>query len=367
MPWCVRKCPYCDFNSHEARVIPQQDYIASLVHDLREDLTHYDIDRDLHSIFIGGGTPSLFSASVINQLLTEIDQHWPIANDIEITMEINPGTVEHDNFADYRAAGINRLSLGIQSFSNQQLKNLGRIHSAEEAIDAINTVRESGFENYNLDLMFGLPEQSLQEGLADLQQAIALKPAHISWYQLTLEPNTVFYKKPPILPDMDMIADLHEQGQQLLTEAGYAQYEISAYATTDKHCIHNVNYWNFGDYLGIGAGAHGKITTNNGAVIRTRKVTMPNTYLARKTQSFTAKAHTIAPEALPFEYFLNRLRLNTPINIDNIPEHIGLDFLDKHSAIHTAIDKNFLYQEKNILQKTELGQRFLNDLLSLFL
>jgi putative oxygen-independent coproporphyrinogen III oxidase len=367
IPWCVRKCPYCDFNSHKAPDnIPQEQYIDCLLEDLKKDLEHYSMDKPLHTIFIGGGTPSLFSAKNIDRLLAGVDTQWSIANNTEITMEVNPGTVEQRHFSNYKAAGINRLSLGIQSFSDIQLKNLGRIHTADEAIKAIETVRDSGFDNMNIDIMFGLPEQTIEQGLEDLTQAIALEPAHISWYQLTLEPNTVFYKKPPKLPNHDAIADCHQLGQALLSDAGFKQYEISAYAKNSAQCQHNLNYWQYGDYLGIGAGAHGKITAEDARVIRSRKMKQPDSYLKRYGDNYRAAEQIIPPEDQSFEYLLNRLRLNAPIALSEIPKQLSLS----HSSgeiLEDAISKGFLTINNNTIHKTPLGEKFLDDLLVLFL
>lgn len=365
IPWCVRKCPYCDFNSHQADTIPAEDYIDCLLEDLTHDLEKYKITQPLHTIFIGGGTPSLFSAAEIGRLLAGVDQHWAISTDTEVTMEVNPGTVEHDNFADYRDAGINRVSMGIQSFNTEQLKILGRIHSSDEAKQAIDTLRQS-FDNFNLDIMFGLPQQTLAEGLSDLQTAIDFAPTHLSWYQLTLEPNTVFYKKPPSLPDQDAIAELYEQGQALLAAHGYQQYEISAYAQPNRECLHNLNYWQFGDYLGIGAGAHGKITLPD-KTVRTRKVTMPNSYLARSGQNYHAAEQNIEPDALLFEFLLNRLRLNRAIKVSELPDTMSHEMLKNHPAFAEALQQGLLTLDKNTIRKTELGERYLNDLLGLFL
>lgn len=368
IPWCVRKCPYCDFNSHQSDNFDQHHYIQCLLADLKHDIEHFHIERPIQSIFIGGGTPSLFSGTIYTELLNSIAKEVNLAADIEITMEANPGTIEHDKFDHYLQAGINRISLGVQSFADDKLSLLGRIHSGQEAIKAIKTVQDAGFNNINLDLMFGLPQQSIEQGMADLQQAIDLQPTHISWYQLTLEPNTVFYKKPPRLPNEDLIAELHDQGQPLLTENGYAQYEISAYARNSKPCRHNLNYWQFGDYIGIGAGAHGKITLSNGSVQRTRKVKQPESYQQRLPQNnFLAEKTTIVTEQLPFEYFLNRLRLNQPIALDQLPITIDLQLTDQNSPLQQALSKGLLTIDEKHITKTTLGQRFLNDLLTLFL
>ena len=261
IPWCIKKCPYCDFNSHTLKSeTPEQQYIAALLNDLRQDLDLLSAPSILSSIFIGGGTPSLFSALAFDQLLTGISKLIPLQKNLEITLEANPGTFESNKFTDYRKIGINRLSIGIQSFNNQHLKALGRIHSAEEALTAIEIAHKAGFDNLNLDLMFGLPEQTTQEMVNDVQTAINQNPSHISFYQLTLEPNTYFHKHPPAIPEDEQIFSGQIQCQQLLADAGYMQYEISAYAKNNAFCQHNLNYWKFGDYLGIGAGAHGKIS-----------------------------------------------------------------------------------------------------------
>lgn len=368
IPWCVRKCPYCDFNSHQSDQFDQARYVKCLIADLKQDIERWQIIRPIQSIFFGGGTPSLFNADTFTYLIEQLATVVELAPDIEITMEANPGAVEHDRFDRYLSAGINRISLGVQSFANDKLSLLGRIHTAKEAINAIKTIQDAGCSNINLDLMFGLPTQTIKQGLADLQQAIELEPTHISWYQLTLEPNTVFYKKPPRLPNEDLIADLHYQGQQLLADHGFDQYEISAYSKPALQCKHNLNYWQFGDYLGIGAGAHGKITLNNNTIIRTRKVKQPESYQARIDDcNFIAKQTEINTQQLPFEYMLNRLRLNQPIKLDEIPNSIDLNIADANSPLQKAVDKGLLTIEPNLIRKTELGQRFLNDLLALFI
>ena len=366
IPWCVRKCPYCDFNSHAAKgPLPEEEYVDTLIADLRHDLSNYEIKRPLHTIFFGGGTPSLFSAKSIARILEAVNAQWGLTTSTEITLEANPGTIEHTSFTDLRQAGVTRVSLGIQSFDDAQLQRLGRIHSAEEAVRAVEALRTAGFINFNVDLMFGLPEQTLTQGLDDLQQAIALAPPHLSWYQLTLEPNTVFYKKPPRLPDHDAIADLHEQGQALLAQQGYAGYEISAYAQPHHRCAHNLNYWQFGDYLGIGAGAHGKITRANGEIIRTRKVKQPQSYLTQ--ENVTAEIQLIALEQRAFEFMLNGLRLQEPISLELFKQRTGLEFTHLAPILEEAYERGFLERQGDRLYKTELGERFTDDLLQLFL
>ena len=367
IPWCVRKCPYCDFNSHQNKttILPEKTYINCLIQDLMHDLQQFNITQPLHSIFIGGGTPSLFNASSFDRLLATIDHHWGIPSGIEITLEANPGTVEQQRFTNYRNIGINRLSLGIQSFADEKLKTLGRIHSGNEAIRAVKLAQDAGFTNINLDLMFGLPQQSIQQGLNDLQQAQTLQPQHISWYQLTLEPNTIFYKKPPKLPNDDDIFTLQQLGQSYLAENGFLQYEISAYAKTAYQCQHNKNYWQFGDYIGIGAGAHGKISLANTDIIRTRKIKQPDRYLA--TNKFIATKVSLTENDLAFEYMLNALRLNAPVSLKDFTYKTGLANHYIKPQLEQAENKKLLKQENGYLIKTSLGQRFLNDLLSLFL
>jgi putative oxygen-independent coproporphyrinogen III oxidase len=366
LPWCVRKCPYCDFNSHRApETLPETAYITALLQDLTVDLAQFAISRPLHTIFIGGGTPSLFSGNSIHQLIEGIHDLWPITNDTEITLEANPGTAEQQHFKDYAAAGVNRISLGAQSFQNDKLQQLGRIHQAEEIYNAVDMINAAGIKRFNIDLMYGLPGQSIADGLWDLQQAIDLAPTHLSWYQLTLEPNTIFYKKPPTLPHEDLIWDLQEQGQTLLAAHCYQQYEISAYCQTEHYCQHNLNYWQFGDYVGIGAGAHGKITSAAGPIFRTRKITQPNSYLA--TDNFTAQTTEISQQQVAFEYMLNALRLNVPITEEHFHARTSFDFTMLEKPLQRAQDLGLIHVEKNSLTKSTLGQKFLNNLLELFL
>jgi len=283
VPWCVRKCPYCDFNSHEAAAgLPEAEYVTALLADLDHDLaTLPDLvqGRAVSSVFIGGGTPSLFSAAAYERLFDGLRARLPFAADVEITLEANPGTVEQEKFRGYRALGINRLSIGVQSFAPDKLVALGRIHGRDEALHAAQAARAAGFDNFNLDLMHGLPGQTLEEALADIDQAIALGPTHLSWYQLTIEPNTVFYRDPPVLPEDDTLWAIQEAGQARLAAAGLQQYEVSAYAQAGRECRHNRNYWEFGDYLALGAGAHGKLT-REGGVWRYQKTRLPRDYLA---------------------------------------------------------------------------------------
>ncbi|MFI4919049.1 MAG: radical SAM family heme chaperone HemW [Legionellales bacterium] len=365
IPWCIRKCPYCDFNSHKASaVLPEQNYVRALIADLKEDLTHFP-PRELSSIFIGGGTPSLFSAEAFNSLFTELRLLIPFAADIEITMEANPGAVEQQRFNDYRQTGINRLSLGIQSFNPTHLKALGRVHDDKQAHKAVDTARNAGFNNLNLDIMHGLPNQSIAQGLEDLTTALAHQPEHLSWYQLTIEPNTVFYKKNPPLPSEDDAFLLEEQGFLQLEQAGLKRYEISAFAKTGQQARHNLNYWLFGDYFGIGAGAHGKHSTANG-IQRTWKHRQPKDYL-NEEKPFLAGLETVKEDELPFEFMLNTTRLEQPIALDLFTRTTGLDLNLLLPKMKIAQTKNLLSLTDTHWQVTPLGRRFTNDLQSLFL
>ena len=365
IPWCIRKCPYCDFNSHESKVIPEEEYIRALLDDLHQDAALAQ-GREISSIFIGGGTPSLFSADSYHQLLQAIDAITPIATHAEITLEANPGTFEWQKFKGYRAAGINRLSIGVQSFNPQHQQALGRIHNSAEAIRAIAAAREVGFEKLNVDLMHGLPEQNVAQALADLQQAVELAPTHLSWYQLTIEPNTVFYSRPPRLPDDERLWEIDQTGKAFLADNGFAQYEISAYAKPDFQCAHNLNYWLYGDYLAIGAGAHGKITDlPTGTITRYHKTRLPKDYLAAE-KPFTAQQTLIAKEELAFEFFMNAFRLFQPVAKSLFEERTGLSLASIAQTIATATQKELLTETPTHWQTTPLGQRFLNELLQLF-
>lgn len=367
IPWCIQKCPYCDFNSHALKGgIPEQEYVSHLIDDLKQDIKWVQ-GRKLHSIFIGGGTPSLLSEQAVDRLLHEISQHIAFDDNIEITLEANPGTLEYNKFAGFSNAGVNRISVGIQSFQADKLQVLGRIHSCQEAEKAAQFAKAS-VPTFNLDLMHGLPDQTLDDALGDLTQAIDLSPTHLSWYQLTIEPNTLFYSRPPLLPEDDILWTIQEQGQQRIADAGYRQYEISAYAKPGFECKHNLNYWRFGDYIGIGCGAHGKITdlTQN-KIIRTEKVKHPKGYMDF-TKPYMTKQWQVADSDLPFEYFMNKLRLMESFTINDFSAYTGLDVTTIDQALQFAEDKGFITATtpgKYAIKQQ--GHLFYNDLLDLFL
>ena len=367
IPWCVRKCPYCDFNSHAVRgALDQTGYIDALLADLEMDLK-LAAGRALHSIFIGGGTPSLFAPAEIGRLLTGIESRMDCSESIEITLEANPGTLEADSFAGFREAGVNRLSIGVQSFDPTALQALGRIHGPDEAVRAVAQARSAGFERVNLDLMFGLPSQSLDSAKADLQTALELDPGHISYYQLTLEPNTPFHHAPPNLPDEDLIWQIQHQGQAALGAAGYVQYEISAYARTGQQCRHNLNYWTFGDYLGIGAGAHAKLTDRSGRVLRLSKWRHPEEYLRKVKQSLPVQGYReLTQDDLILEFMMNRLRLHRGFETAEFVAATGLSAERIEPGIQQAMARNLLVKRAGSIETTSLGRLFLNDLLGLF-
>ncbi|UJR64525.1 radical SAM family heme chaperone HemW [Dickeya zeae] len=364
IPWCVQKCPYCDFNSHALKgEVPHDDYVAHLLADLDADLPMVSA-RPLHSIFIGGGTPSLLSAEAMQQLLDGVRARLSLVPDAEITMEANPGTVEADRFSGYQRAGVNRISIGVQSFSPDKLTRLGRIHGPEEAKRAAVLAAGLGLRSFNLDLMHGLPEQSLDEALDDLRQAIALNPPHLSWYQLTIEPNTLFGSRPPVLPDDDALWDIFEQGHSLLSDAGYQQYETSAYAKPGYQCQHNLNYWRFGDYLGIGCGAHGKITFTDGEIVRTVKTRHPRGYMQG---NYLQQRSEVALADRPFEFFMNRFRLLEPAPRADFTAYTGLPESVIREQLDAALTQGYLTETEQHWQVTEHGKLFLNSLLELFL
>ena len=367
IPWCVRKCPYCDFNSHESRqAIPEDIYVEALLRDLDEQLPHI-WGRRLISIFFGGGTPSIFSPQAIEKILIGVNTRLNIGPDIEITLEANPGTVDESRFAGFRQAGVNRLSLGIQSLQDEKLRALGRIHDREHALRAIDAAQKAGFDNMNLDLMHGLPGQSLAEGMQDLRDALQWQTPHLSWYQLTIEPNTFFHHKPPRLPVEETLWDIQEQGKKIISEHGLQQYEVSAYCVPGKECVHNVNYWEFGDYLGIGAGAHSKITdVENQVITRHWQVKNPKDYLAAE-KSFVASRSVITEHDTVFEFMLNALRLTSGVSVNLFTERTGLPVSVLEPKLSMAKQKKLLVDDENILCASELGQRFLNDLVAMFM
>ncbi len=367
IPWCVRKCPYCDFNSHAADGgLDEAAYVEALLADLSVDTANLK-DRPLQSIFIGGGTPSLFSPAAIQRLLVGIRERIDCPEDMEVTLEANPGTLEAEYYTGFRAAGVNRLSIGVQSFDAESLRALERIHGPDEAAKAVESAKTAGFKRINLDLMFGLPGQSLEAARRDVELALQLDPGHISYYQLTLEPNTRFHHAPPQLPDDDLIWEIQQRGQAQLAAGGYDQYEISAYARQGETCRHNLNYWSFGDYLGIGAGAHAKVTDKAGGIRRFWKMRSPGDYLqGRAGGLFTQGEKTLVPEERVLEFMMNGMRLCEGIEIAMFEARTGLDLSRMNHALETAESRGLLERGEGRIRPTELGQRFLNDLLLLF-
>jgi putative oxygen-independent coproporphyrinogen III oxidase len=372
MPWCVRKCPYCDFNSHQLKsAAPDASYIDMLIRDFDAELPRLK-GRRIDTVFFGGGTPSLFQPEDFSRLLGALRQRIAFSHGVEITMEANPGTIERGRFAGYREAGINRVSLGAQSFAPRALEVLGRIHSADDTHRAVTELRAAKLDNFNLDLMYALPEQTLEEALRDVEIACALSPAHISYYQLTLEPGTVFHTRPPQLPDEDVAWQIQTAGQKLLAEAGYVQYEVSAYAREGARCRHNLNYWLFGDYLGIGAGAHGKISfALPQRILRTVKPKQPREYqeqvLRASPGAAIGESAYIVPKDLPFEFMLNALRLNEGFTIHDYRRQTGLGIESVLAELAEGERRGLLAQEADAWRPTELGRRFLNDLQASFL
>lgn len=364
IPWCIQKCPYCDFNSHALNdSVNEQQYISALLTDIESSLELTD-NRRLSSIFIGGGTPSLFSPKNYDVLLQALESKIGFEKEIEITLEANPGTVDKKNFADYRKIGINRLSLGIQSFNNLMLKRLGRIHDSDTAKQAINTAVNAGFDNFNLDLMHGLPNQTPKEAISDLEMALSFNPPHLSWYQLTIEPNTVFYKTRPSLPSEDILMEIEQMGLGCLSN--YQRYEVSAYALEkNAQCKHNLNYWQFGDYLGIGAGAHGKITlTDKKQIIRTQKSRLPKHYLAQPQASKT----TAVPEKeRAFEFMLNALRLKKIHSFEHFEQRSLCTISQIMPTLENAQNLELMHFSSQKFGLTAKGELFLNDVISLFL
>lgn len=367
LPWCERKCPYCDFNSHvsEQKQLPEQQMIAAMLADLDDDIETYGA-RAITSIFIGGGTPSLLSVSAIETLLGGIDQRLSLRDGIEITMEANPGSSEYAKFKGYQSAGVNRLSIGVQSFDDMKLHQLGRVHSSGEARAAIKAAQNAGFDRINIDLMYGLPEQTIAQALADLSAALAFDTGHISWYQLTIEPNTVFYSQPPILPDDDYTADIADAGERLLHERGYQRYEVSAYAKPQQQCQHNLNYWQFGDYYGIGAGAHGKLSSAE-SVVRTAKQRMPERYMTPRHNDRKALVRSLDPASLKAEFMLNALRLRDGVPATLYPVTTGRPMTDIMPEWTQLIQEELMAPSTTQLVTTDLGWRFLNTVIARFL
>ena len=368
MPWCVRKCPYCDFNSHavpdgKLSLDLEQEYLHALVEDFKTQLD-FAHGRQIHSVFIGGGTPSLISAQGYQWLFNQLKALLPFEEGCEITLEANPGTVEHDPFAGYLAAGINRLSIGVQSFNTEHLKKLGRIHSNEDAISAIAHAKEAGFERINVDLMHGLPEQTLEQALNDLKLAVENGATHISWYQLTIEPNTVFFRTQPILPVDDVLEDIQEQGEAYLKAQGFINYEVSAWRK-ELPSAHNLNYWQFGDYLSIGAGAHGKVTQADG-IYRFQKTRLPKDYLA-KVPAEHLQFKRIEAEDMPFEFMMNALRLNNGVAAKLYAERTGLSLNGLNALLTSLRQRKLMVEDPERLACTEQGHVFLNSVLEEFL
>jgi len=370
IPWCVQKCPYCDFNSHAIKnELPETAYVDALLLELKQQLPLVK-DRPLISIFFGGGTPSLFSGNAIQRILQGVAGQLPFARDIEITLEANPGTVDQQHFIAFRQAGINRLSLGIQSLQNDKLKTLGRIHDRDNAMRAVELAKEAGFDNFNLDIMYGLPKQSMNDAVADIKSVLSFQPSHFSWYQLTLEPNTLFYQRPPPLPPDDLLWEMQLAGQAVIQAAGLQQYEVSAYARPGKQCSHNLNYWQFGDYLGIGAGAHSKITDiQKNHVIRFSQKKHPRLYLENtKNPDWENEGWRILSEKdLIFEFMLNALRLTDGVPIAFFCQRTGLSISHIHTLIDKGIKQGLLLDIPECITPSSQGKRFLNDLIMLFL
>ena len=374
VPWCIRKCPYCDFNSHapDEEAIPEAAYVDALIRDLEQDLPTV-WGRSVDSIFIGGGTPSLLSGQAIDRLLAAIRARLPLKPGLEITLEANPGTLDCDKLAAFRAAGVTRLSLGVQSFNDAALQRLGRIHDADQALEAVEAVAAAGFESWNLDLMYGLPGQTIEQALDDIRAAVACAPPHLSHYQLTIEPNTLFHARPPRLPEEDDIWTMHQQCRERLVEHGLQPYEISACARDRQQCLHNLNYWRFGDYLGIGAGAHAKISNaQHGCIERSWKVRHPRQYMERLLDGKDAAAHIgerrrLEPADVTLEFMMNAFRLNEGFPASLFQQHTGLPLALAEPALQQAEDRGLMERDLHTIRPTPLGQRFLNDLLALFM
>lgn len=368
-PWCVQKCPYCDFNSHAIKdTVPEQDYISALLSDLELELPSI-WGRPIRSIFMGGGTPSLFSPDSLERLLSDLRARLNFSSDIEITLEANPGTVDYDKFQAFHDIGINRLSIGVQSFKDDHLQRLGRIHSARDAIRAVEAAHKAGFLNFNLDLMYALPEQTIKQAQQDIQLAIDLEPTHISHYQLTLEPNTWFYQHPPLLPEDDTIYEIEQACRPSLDRAGYLHYEVSAFSKAGRQCRHNLNYWQFGDYLGIGAGAHGKRTdAHQQQIVRSWKQKNPRDYLSNTNQpEQIAGQQILKSSGITFEFMLNSLRLTDGFETELFSQRCGMPITHIESQLRSAEDSGLIEWGVTKIAPTSEGKRYLNNLIELFL
>ncbi len=368
LPWCLHKCAYCDFNSHatDANAFPEQDYVNALINDLKQSSEAIK-QRQVQSIFIGGGTPSLFSATSIENILIACHDHTQLNSQCEITIETNPGTFEYQKFADFLTTGVNRISIGVQSLNNKHLKALERIHTREEAIIAVETAHKIGFKNINADLMFGLPEQIVLEALQDIQTLCELPLTHISYYQLTLEPNTVFHRFPPSLPNEDTLWEIQNNGLNMLCDYGYERYEVSAYAQNNLHCLHNVNYWQYGDYLGIGAGAHSKLTTEK-SIIRHQRTRQPDSYMkAVSNNTHVLKEHAVDEHSCIFEFMLNNLRLTQGFTVQSFSQFTGLSWATVEEKIQAYTQEGLLEQTDDHIRASALGYRYLDELTQRFL
>ncbi len=366
IPWCIKKCPYCDFNSHEIQnTLPEDQYIDALILDLTSHAKAVQ-HREVHSVFIGGGTPSIFTANSIQRLMAAIKNELTLSASAEITIEANPGTTDQENFSGFRAAGVNRISIGVQSFANTQLQKLGRIHDAQNAFDAVNIAKQAGFDNFNIDLMYALPQQNLTAALHDIEQAIKLNPTHISYYQLTIEPNTSFYRQPPSLPDSQESWDIQQSGIELLAKHGYQQYEVSAYSRDAYQCVHNTNYWQFGDYLGIGAGAHQKLTQQDelNTILRCEKPKHPQQYMRYINEGkHSLGTHTLTEKDIIFEFMLNALRLKHGFTRQQFELHTGLPIEKINRPLQAQLSEGLLVMENDRIHCSDRGYRFLDDVL----
>ncbi len=364
IPWCEKKCPYCDFNSHILlKSIPEKDYVVSLFKDIDED-KNLTSGRKIKTIFFGGGTPSLFSASSIEKIIEYVDKSFGIDSNAEITLESNPSSSEKEKFKNFLKAGVNRISIGAQSFNDSHLEKLGRLHKGEDAISAVKAAKSAGFKNINIDLMHGLPQQSVNEAKNDLTIGINLGINHISWYQLTIEPNTEFYSRPPALPCTDELAEIYDSGMTLLANQDFKQYEVSAFTNNGKMSLHNLNYWSFGDYIGIGAGAHGKITLPNNQIIRTKKIKMPEKYMTKP--QFRNPSKPIFISELATEFMMNALRLKNGVPIDYFEKRTGCTYEEIEQKLLDLQSQGLIALDKKRLQTSEFGYRFLNSILEKF-